>query len=99
MKYSVNFPTASLEKKFHKRLVKLSTAIQDEIMQAVESLENNPRPEGKPKLKPPVPIAAYTAQYRLRIGEHRVLYDVDDKSEIVWILALRLRNEKTYKGR
>jgi len=39
----------------------------------------------------------FTAQYRLRIGDYRVLYDVDDERRIVWILALRKRGERTDK--
>jgi len=30
----------------------------------------------------------FVAQYRLRVGNYRVLYDVDDKQKTVWILAL-----------
>jgi mRNA-degrading endonuclease RelE of RelBE toxin-antitoxin system len=33
----------------------------------------------------------------MRIRNHRVLYDVEDKRKIVWILALRKRGERTYK--
>ncbi|MCK5306746.1 MAG: type II toxin-antitoxin system RelE/ParE family toxin [Candidatus Omnitrophica bacterium] len=36
--------------------------------------------------------------YRLRIGDYRVLYNVDDKQKIVWILDIRICAEKTYRG-
>ncbi|GAG72873.1 unnamed protein product [marine sediment metagenome] len=39
----------------------------------------------------------YTAQYRIRVGDYRVLYDIDDNKKIVWILTIRKRGEKTYK--
>lgn len=70
-------------------------------MKAVENLADNPRPYGIKlfkKLKPPIQFYQFTAQYRLRIGDYRVLYDVDDNKGIVWILALRKRSEGTYKG-
>lgn len=67
------------------------------MMQAIEKLGKNPRPFGEPKIKPPLIVYHFTAQYRIRIRNFRVLYDVDDKNKIVWILALKKRDEKTYK--
>jgi mRNA interferase RelE/StbE len=98
VKYSVKFPTASIEKKFHKVLESVSPRkIQDEIMEAVEKLAENPRPLGEPKIKPPLIVYQFSAQYRIRIGSWRVLYDVDDERKTVWVLALRKRDERTYK--
>jgi len=74
--------------------------IQDEIMDAVKSLAGNPFPYGeKPfkKLDPPVIFYQFTAQYRIRVRDYRILYDVDKDRKIVWVLALRIRSEKTYK--
>jgi mRNA interferase RelE/StbE len=103
MTYEVRFPNRSIEKKFDKVLLKIPQAnIQYEIMESVEQLADNPRPFGeKPfkKLKPPIQFFQFTAQYRIRIGNYRVLYDIDDNKKIVWILALRKRSEKTYKQR
>lgn len=100
MKYEVKFPNHSIENKFHKALSKITqTPVQNKIMNAVKKLAANPRPYGsKPfkKLRPPVQFYQLTAQYRIRIGDYRVLYDVDDKKKIVWILALRKRGERTY---
>lgn len=101
MKYAIKFPNRSLETKFEKALLKIHpVSLQEEIMREVQKLADNPRPFGeKPfkKLKPPIQLFQYTAQYRLRIGGFRVLYDVDDEKKIVWVLVLRRRSEKTYK--
>jgi len=101
MKYEVKFPNHSIEKKFNRLLSKIpQIKIQYKIIDAVEKLANNPRPYGKKpfkKLKPPVQFYQLTAQYRIRIEDYRVLYDIDDDRKIVWILALRKRGEKTYK--
>ncbi len=101
MKYEVRFPNSSIEKKFDKAISKISQVnIQNEIIEAVEELADNPRPYGKKpfkKLKPPVQFYRFVAQYRIRIGDYRVLYDVDDERKIVWILALRRRGERTNK--
>lgn len=100
MKYSVLFPTLSLEDKFYKMLLKLPRKIQDAVMEATSGLGENPYPQGKnifKRLTPPLKLTQYTAQYRLRIGDYRVLYDVDEKKKIVWVFALRKRGEDTYK--
>lgn len=100
MKYSVRFPTASLEDKFYKVLLKINRKIQEEIMNQTAVLADNPYPCGKKifkRLSPPIKLLQYTAQYRLRIGDYRVLYDVDEQKKIVWVFVLRKRNEDTYK--
>lgn len=97
MRYEVKFPSNSIAKKFEKALDNISPKeLQKKIKEDVLSLASNPRPYGEPKIKPPLEVYSYVAQYRLRIGDYRVLYDLDDKRRIVWILALRKRNERTY---
>ena len=101
MKYEVRFPSSSIEKRFEKELLKIHPLnLQEEIMKEVEKLKDNPRPFGTKafkKLKIPIRFYEYVAQYRIRIGDYRVLYDVDDEKKTVWILALRRRSEKAYK--
>lgn len=99
MRYRLRFPTASLKKKFDKKVGDAPRYIQEKVSEALENLEKNPRPEGEPKIKPPIYIAAYIAQYRKRIADYRILYDIDDKNKIVWLLTFRSRNEKTYRSR
>ncbi len=70
-------------------------------MEMIEGLEENPRPFGQKifkTLKPSIRLWQWSAQYRLRAGDDRILYDVDDERKIVWILALRKRNEQIYKS-
>jgi len=100
MRYRLLFPTRSLEDKFHKTLRKLPRKLQDAIMDAATGLADDPYPQGKnifKKLTPPVKLIQYTAQYRLRIGDYRVLYDVDEARKIVWVFVIRKRGEDTYK--
>ena len=96
MEYSVRFPSEAIQKKFRKALEIIPSKIQDEIMEGIEDLAGNPRPSGEPKLEPPLIVYQYAAQYRLKIRNYRVLYDVDDKQRIVWIFDVRKRNERTY---
>ena len=97
MIYKVVFNHPALKKHFEEALFKISLAAQDEIMDAVLNLAENPRPHGVLKIKPPVDIYNFVAQYRIRIGQYRVFYDVDDAGKKVSIIALRRRDEKSYK--
>lgn len=101
MKYQVKFADSSIEKKFGKVLSKVPHRnTQDKIIEAIKDLARNPRPYGRKPFKqisPPMHLYQYTAQYRLKIGNYRVLYDVDDEKKIVWILVLRKRSERTYR--
>ncbi len=97
MQYKVKFPSVSIEKKFYKELEALPEKIQEEIINKTLALAKNPRPQGEPKIKPPMEVYSYIAQYRIRIGNFRVLYDVNDRIKTVWILACWKRSEKTYK--
>ncbi len=100
MKYEVKFPTERILKEFNKILLKVHPKkLQNKIMHKVEELADNPRPEGKSfkVLKPPIELYQYTAQCRLRIGDYRVLYDIDENKKVIWVLVLRRRTEKTYR--
>jgi len=96
--YKVKFPSPAIERKFFKELDRVSPkTLQNEILNSAFSLAMIPRPKGEPKIKPPLEVYNYIAQYRLAVSNWRILYDVDDASKTVWILALRKRSEKTYR--
>ena len=97
MLYDVRFATSSIEKKFNKYLLKIPGETQRKIIQDVKNLAQNPRPFAFKKIKPPIELFQFVAQYRIRIGDYRVLYDIDDTQRIVWIFAARKRDEGTYK--
>jgi len=98
MKYKVVFPTKRLAEVFFAMLEGINDGeLRKEIKKQTLGLGNNPRPHGNPKIKPPIEVYNHLAQYRIRIGSYRVLYDVDDKRKKVWIFALRRRNERTYR--
>ena len=68
-------------------------ALDDEaflrIAAATYQLRENPRPAGMKKL------TGHQA-YRIRIGDYRILYTVDDKAREVRMEAVRKRGEQTY---
>jgi mRNA interferase RelE/StbE len=98
MKYDVVFPSERVERLFQKTLEKIPNDYRAAIVAAVRSLKTNPRPQGKrtKKLMGELIVLQFTAEYRLRVGPYRVLYDVDDQRKKVVLLKLAKRNEQTY---
>ena len=98
-RYEISFPSDSLAREFEKQVGKLPLKLQKQIKQKVDALAKNPHPGIKSfkRLSPPIFYKNYTAHYRIRIGNQRILYDVNHQKKTVWILGLRKREEKTYK--
>jgi len=97
--YQIGFPDESIERQFVKELSHLPKNYLQAIKNAIDKLSTEPRPAGKKFkfLKPPVSIGYYLAQYRLRVGDYRVLYDIDEQNKKVVLLSVRRRTEKTYR--
>lgn len=57
------------------------------IMEQIEALGENPRPTGTRKL-----VGSH-ASYRIRIGDYRVVYTIDDAIRIVEIRRIRHRKD------
>ena len=83
--YRVRFRSRSVRKE----LDALDDDTYFRIVAAIHRLRENPYPPSMKKL---------TGQeaYRIRIGDYRVLYTVDDKANEVRIEAVRKRDERTY---
>lgn len=98
MAYEVVFPSERVERSFQKALSKIPADYQEAIVSAIRSLATNPRPQGKrtKKLTGQLIVSRFTAEYRLRVGPYRVLYDVDDRNKRVVLLKLAKRDEHTY---
>jgi len=62
------------------------------ILDKIESLAKAPRPRDSRKLR------TQTALWRIRIGDYRVLYGVDDAKRIIDIVAIRHRSD-AYESR
>jgi mRNA interferase RelE/StbE len=97
--YKVYFADKRVEKIFCKILEKLPRDFQQVVYAKLKELGTHPYPQGK-RIKPiksELILYGYTADYRLRIGDYRVLYDVDEKNKKVVLLALRKRGKETYR--
>lgn len=62
------------------------------IKETLKKLEQDPHIHGTIKLS-----SAPVAQYRYRVGNFRILFDIDDEQKIIAILDIRKRDERTYR--
>ncbi|MBI4330633.1 MAG: type II toxin-antitoxin system RelE/ParE family toxin [Chloroflexi bacterium] len=70
-----------------KEMNKLPEEAHARISSKILSLENQPRPVGVKKL------SGGKEEYRLRIGDYRVLYTVDDKGQVEQVFAVGHRKD------
>ena len=66
--------------------LKYRTAIDDTIL----SFALNPRPRNAIKLTD-------RNGYRIRVGNYRILYTIDDEAKVVVVYRIKIRGESTYK--
>ena len=70
-----------------KELESLSDSILARVFSTIESLPENPRPRGCKKLK------GSDQLWRIRIGDYRIVYVIDDQARSVDIRAIRHRSD------
>lgn len=78
--------TILLTKRAQKQLDKLTNNIAEPILEAISNLETDPRPNGCKKLKG-------RDAYRIRSGNYRIIYDIQDKELIVDVITLGHRKD------
>jgi mRNA interferase RelE/StbE len=76
-----------LERKAEKDLDRLPPNIRSRIVFALRSLADNPRPRGCRKL------VGGINDWRIRVGEHRILYEIDDNNRLVRVNRVRHRRD------
>jgi mRNA interferase RelE/StbE len=65
----------------------LPTTVFNRIIPRIKALADNPRPAGCHK------IAGSKNDWRIRIGDYRVLYEIDDPRKRIRIFRVRHRRE------
>ena len=70
-----------------RELEKLSDSLIARLLRRIEGLSINPRPPGCRKLR------GYKDLWRVRVGEYRVIYIIDDDRKIVSITRIAHRRE------
>lgn len=79
--------TLEISKTFEKELLNLPKKVVEKILIAVKALAENPRPSGCKKLK------GSKTDYRIRIGDYRVIYEIRDGKLVVLVLNVGHRKD------
>jgi mRNA interferase RelE/StbE len=81
MKYTI-----LIERYAQKQLMKMDKQVIPAIKVAIGSLADNPRPYGYKKLKG-------EAAYRIRVGNYRVIYEINDDIILVTVVSVAHRKD------
>ncbi len=76
MSYQIIIP-----KPVQKQLNNLPHKMRSRLLDEIRLLEDNPRPDGVKKLK------GYENTYRIRVGNYRLIYEIEDRKMIVLVLS------------
>lgn len=76
-----------LERSAEKDLRRLAHDLHDRIIAAIQKLSQNPRPAGCRKL------AGTENDWRIRVGDYRVIYEIADVIRVVRVHRVRHRRE------
>ncbi len=79
-----------LRRNARKALDKIQPQERSRILSALLELEQNPRPRGMEKVKG-------TELWRIREGDYRLVYDIDDARKIITVVKIGHRRE-IYRG-
>jgi mRNA interferase RelE/StbE len=81
MSYSIGIKT-----EVKKYLLTLDRSLRLRISKSINELADNPRPYGCKKLKK-------SGAYRIRIGNYRVIYEINDDVLVILVLRVAYRRE------
>ena len=79
-----------LRRVVQKQLDKLAEKDYEIIAKAISALEKEPRPKRVKKL-------AESSLWRIRVGQYRVVYNINDKERLVIVVRVARRTGDTYK--
>jgi len=75
-----------IQKSAQKALSRIATREQNRIIEAIRSLANFPRPPGSKKL-------SGRDAWRIRVGDYRIIYEIQDHQLIILIVAIGHRKD------
>ena len=76
-----------LERAAERDLNRLSSRLHERVVSALQALQKNPRPPGCRKL------TGTGNDWRIRVGDYRVVYEIDDRASLVRVNRVRHRRE------
>jgi mRNA interferase RelE/StbE len=79
--------TLVIAKSVQKQFDDLPSEMGDRVAEKIQQLADEPRPSGVIKLKGSV------NEYRIRVGDYRVRYQIDDANQTIQLLQCKHRRE------
>ena len=79
--------TVILSPDARRQFLKLPRALQERLQPRIDALADNPRPPGVKKLK------GYRDYWRIRVGDYRIIYTIQDDRLIVTVLRIGNRRD------
>ncbi len=76
-----------LTKRVERQLLKSVPEVQVRLQLAIDALAKNPRPDGVKKLK------GKDNQYRIRVGDYRIIYTIEDQKLLIVVVQLGARSD------
>jgi len=81
-----------LTRRAQKEIENLSHEAQDRVLDAIDGLMEDPKPSGARKLKGDL-FGDEFDYYRIRVGEYRVIYTLDEEGYDVLVSRVRHRRD------
>jgi mRNA interferase RelE/StbE len=79
--------TVQLAPAAKRQLRKLDRSIQERVIRRLDKLKKDPRPPGVEKME------GDESTYRIRMGEYRIVYEIQNKVLVVLVLKVGHRRE------
>ncbi|WP_017318765.1 type II toxin-antitoxin system RelE family toxin [Mastigocladopsis repens] len=76
-----------ISKSVQKQIDDLPNDVRERVVEKIQNLADEPRPDGVIKLK------GSDNEYRIRVGDYRVRYEIDDESQLVQLLQCKHRKD------
>lgn len=76
-----------VSKATQKQIDDLPQEIQERVDEKIQLLADAPRPNGATKLK------GFKNEYRIRVGDYRVRYEIDDAKQAIEVLQCKHRRD------
>ena len=79
--------TVSISRSSQKEFRALDGGVRVRVIRSIHSLATEPRPAGCRKL------VGAANRWRIRVGDYRVIYSIDDEERVIEIIAARHRSK------
>jgi mRNA interferase RelE/StbE len=76
-----------LHRDAHREILALPKKVRVQVREVIDGLRDDPRPHGA------VPLKGRSSAYRIRVGDHRILYEVHATEIVVYVIGVGHRRD------